>query len=72
MATTIWTYEIIPEGRDQPLDRGTITGASDFETARRHAQTIVTPTISDKRGLWVKLLDGSGKEVWRGPYQGDR
>jgi len=65
----VWGFEIVPVGGHQRLAAGDFN-APDLEAAQRHAQTVNEPHVSASADLDVRLLDGAGNEVWRGPYLG--
>jgi len=65
----VWSYEIVPVGGHQRLAAGNFN-APDIEAARHHAQTVNEPHVSASAELDVRLLDGTGHEVWRGTYLG--
>lgn len=67
----VWSFEIVPVGGHQRLAAGNFN-APDFEAARQHAQTVNEPHVSASADLDVRLLDGTGNEVWRGSYLGSR
>ena len=64
-----WSYEIVPVGGHQRLAAGNFD-APDTEAAKHHAQTVNEPNVEADAELDVRLLDGSGNEVWRGTYLG--
>jgi len=65
----VWSFEIVPVGGHQRLAAGNFN-APDIEAAQQHAQTVNEPHVSASADLDVRLLDGAGKEVWRGTYLG--
>jgi hypothetical protein len=67
----LFSYHIVRKDSHagQALESGSFN-ASDAESARRHAQTVVAPSVAGKSGLEVILQDGGGTEMWRGPYMG--
>jgi hypothetical protein len=69
----LWSYEIIPIGKDQPVDRGSFD-APTFADAKTRATTVpvltAPPEYSEETDFEVRILDGRGKEVWRGAYAG--
>jgi hypothetical protein len=67
----VWSFEIVPVGGHQRLAAGNFN-APDIEAARQHAQTVNEPHVSASADLDVRLLDGTGNEVWRGSYLGSR
>lgn len=64
-----WSYEIVPVGGHQRLAAGSFD-APDVEAAKHHAQTVNEQNVTADAELDVRLLDGSGNEVWRGTYLG--
>lgn len=67
----LFGYEVIPVAKQQPIDKGNIN-ADDLKGAIKAAQTIPMPSVADKGPFYVRVLDGTGKEAWRGPYLGTR
>jgi len=67
----VWSFEIVPVGGHQRLAAGNFN-APDIEAAQKHAQTVNEPHVSASADLDVRLLDGTGNEVWRGSYLGSR
>ncbi|MBV8735680.1 MAG: hypothetical protein JO007_00165 [Alphaproteobacteria bacterium] len=66
-----WSYEIVPVGGHHRL-AGASFEAPDLEAAKHHVETVYEPTVSKDADLDVRLLDGSGQEVWRGAYVGPK
>jgi hypothetical protein len=64
-----WSFEIVPVGGHQKLAAGTFD-ATDLNAAKEHAQRVDDPNVSASAELDVRLMDGAGKEAWRGPYIG--
>jgi hypothetical protein len=64
-----WSYEIVPVGGRHRL-AGASFDAPDLEAARRYVETVYEPNVTAEAELDVRLLDGSGREVWRGTYVG--
>lgn len=66
----VFSYLIIPSaGTGQALVTGSLY-AADIESAKQHVQTVAAHGVVATPGLEVILHDGTGKEIWRGPYLG--
>ena len=67
----LFSYDIVPCGdsKAQPLMSGSLY-VRDAESAKRHAQTVRVPGLSEPSNLHVILRDKIGSEIWRGPYLG--
>jgi hypothetical protein len=69
----LWSYEIIPVGNYQPVDRGSFDSPT-FADAKKRATTVpvltAPPEYSEETDFEVRILDSGGKEVWRGAYVG--
>ena len=68
----VFLYYIVPEGGNagQALTSGSLYIA-DVESAKRHVQTVTAHGVVAAPGLEVILQDGTGREIWRGPYLGE-
>jgi hypothetical protein len=64
-----WSYEIVPVGGYRRLVGGSFE-APHLEAAKRYVQTVSDPAVTAEAELDVRILDGSGGEVWRGTYVG--
>ena len=67
----VFTYYIVPAGGhagQELVSRSLYIG--DIESAKRHVQTVTAHGVVAKPGLEVILQDGTGREIWRGPYLG--
>jgi len=64
-----WNYEIVPVGGHHRLAGGSFD-APHLEAAKAHVQTVYEPAVTADAELDVRLLDGSGSEVWRGTFVG--
>lgn len=46
--------------------------APNVDAAKRYAQTVRVPGLKGSGDLEVILHDAQGREVWRGPYSGNK
>ncbi len=58
-----WNYEIVPVGGHHRLARRKFRCTAS-QTAKAHVQTVSEPAVTADAELDVRLLDGSGSEVW--------
>jgi hypothetical protein len=66
----LWSYEIIPLGKEQPVERGNLD-APTLEVAQKLATTgALLDAPLQYEHFEVRIFDGARKEVWRGPYLG--